>query len=53
MTTRSTAPPGTPSRVWIALHKFVTGRKRKWAVHSALPVFDQASPILANRIRQT
>ncbi len=31
MTTWATAPPGTSSRVWIALHNFVTGRKRRWA----------------------
>jgi len=29
MTTRSATPPDTASRVWSALHKFVTGQDRR------------------------
>ncbi|MGA2529768.1 MAG: MarR family transcriptional regulator [Acidimicrobiales bacterium] len=36
MTTRSPAPADTASRVWIALHEFVTGEDRRRALHAAL-----------------
>jgi DNA-binding MarR family transcriptional regulator len=36
MTTRSATPPDTASRVWSALHKFVTGQDRRRALHAAL-----------------
>ena len=36
MSTRSTTPPDTASRVWIALHEFVTGQDRRWALRAAL-----------------
>jgi hypothetical protein len=53
MTTRSATPPDTASRVWIALHEFVTGWERKGDLHSALSVFDRTLRSPANRIRQT
>ena len=52
MTTRSATPPDTASRVWIALHEFVTGRERQGALHSALSVFDRKLCSAAKRIRQ-
>ena len=36
MTTRSATPPDTASRVWTALHEFVTGQDRRRALHAAL-----------------
>ena len=36
MTTRSATPPDTASRVWTALHKFVTGQDRRRALRAAL-----------------
>ena len=36
MSTRSATPPDTASRVWIALHEFVTGQDRRRALHAAL-----------------
>jgi len=36
MTTRSVTPPGTASRVWTALHEFVTGQDRRRALRAAL-----------------
>jgi len=36
MTTRSATPPDTASRVWSALHEFVTGQDRRRALHAAL-----------------
>jgi DNA-binding MarR family transcriptional regulator len=36
MTTRSATPPDTASRVWTALHEFVTGHDRRRALHAAL-----------------
>jgi DNA-binding MarR family transcriptional regulator len=36
MTTRSATPPDTASRVWIALHQFVTGHDRRRALRAAL-----------------
>ena len=36
MTTRSTTPPDTASRAWIALHEFVIGQDRWRALHAAL-----------------
>jgi DNA-binding MarR family transcriptional regulator len=36
MTTRSATPRDTASRVWIALHEFVTGQDRRWALRAAL-----------------
>ena len=52
MTTRSATPPDTASRVWIALHEFVTGRERQGDLHSALSVFDRKLCSSPNRIRQ-
>jgi hypothetical protein len=53
MTTRSASPPDTASRVWIALHEFVTGRERQVSFHSALSVFDRRLRSPANGIHQT
>ena len=36
MTTRSATPPDIASRVWVALHEFVTGQDRRRALHAAL-----------------
>jgi DNA-binding MarR family transcriptional regulator len=36
MSTRSAAPPDTASRVWTALHEFVTGQDRRRALRAAL-----------------
>ena len=36
MTTRSATPRDTASRVWIALHEFVTGQDRRRALRAAL-----------------
>src|ERR1035441_7585352 len=36
MTTRSATPPDTASRVWTALHEFVTGQDRRRALNAAL-----------------
>jgi DNA-binding MarR family transcriptional regulator len=36
MTTRPATPPDTASRVWTALHEFVTGQDRRRALHAAL-----------------
>jgi DNA-binding MarR family transcriptional regulator len=36
MTTRAATPPDTASRVWIALHEFVTGQDRRRALHATL-----------------
>jgi DNA-binding MarR family transcriptional regulator len=36
MTTRSATPPDTASRVWTALHDFVTGQDRRRALQAAL-----------------
>lgn len=36
MTTRSTVPPDTASRVWIALYELVTGEDRRRALRAAL-----------------
>ena len=36
MTTRSATPPDTASRVWSALHKFVSGQDRRRALRVAL-----------------
>ena len=36
MSTRSTTPPDTASRVWSALHEFVTGQDRRRALRAAL-----------------
>ena len=36
MTTRSATPPDTASRVWSALHEFVTGQDRRRALRAAL-----------------
>ncbi len=36
MSTRSATPPDTASRVWIALHEFVTGQDRRRALRAAL-----------------
>ena len=36
MTTRSATPPDTASRVWTALHEFVTGQDRRRALRAAL-----------------
>lgn len=36
MRTRSKTPPDTASRVWIALHEFVTGQDRRRALRAAL-----------------
>jgi DNA-binding MarR family transcriptional regulator len=36
MSTRSTTPPDTASRVWRALHEFVTGQDRRRALRAAL-----------------
>jgi DNA-binding MarR family transcriptional regulator len=36
MTTRSATPPDTASRVWNALHEFVTGQDRRRALRAAL-----------------
>jgi DNA-binding MarR family transcriptional regulator len=36
MSTRSSTPPDTASRVWIALHEFVTGQDRRRALRAAL-----------------
>src|ERR1019366_8541916 len=36
MTTRSATPPDTASRVWTALHEFVTGQERRRALRTAL-----------------
>lgn len=36
MTTRSASPPGIASRVWAALHEFVTGQDRRRALRAAL-----------------
>jgi DNA-binding MarR family transcriptional regulator len=36
MTTRSATPPDTASRVWTAMHEFVTGQDRRRALHAAL-----------------
>jgi DNA-binding MarR family transcriptional regulator len=36
MTTRSATQPDTASRVWIALHEFVTGQDRRRALRAAL-----------------
>ena len=36
MTTPSAMPPDTASRVWAALHEFVTGQDRRRALHAAL-----------------
>jgi len=36
MSTRSATPPDAASRVWIALHEFVTGEDRRRALRAAL-----------------
>ena len=36
MSTRSATPPDTASRVWTALHEFVTGQDRRRALRAAL-----------------
>ncbi len=36
MTARSATPPDTASRVWTALHEFVTGQDRRRALRAAL-----------------
>jgi len=36
VTTRPPAPPGTASRVWTALHEYVTGQDRRRALRAAL-----------------
>jgi DNA-binding MarR family transcriptional regulator len=36
MSTRSNTPPDTASRVWSALHEFVTGQDRRRALRAAL-----------------
>jgi DNA-binding MarR family transcriptional regulator len=36
MTTRPAVPPDTASRVWTALHEFVTRQDRRRALHAAL-----------------
>ena len=36
MSVRSTTPPDTASRVWTALHEFVTGQDRRHALRAAL-----------------
>jgi DNA-binding MarR family transcriptional regulator len=36
MSTRSTTPPDTASRVWSVLHQFVTGQDRRRALRAAL-----------------
>jgi DNA-binding MarR family transcriptional regulator len=36
MTIRSATPPDTASRVWIAMHEFVTGQDRRQVLRSAL-----------------
>ncbi|MGD0197179.1 MAG: MarR family transcriptional regulator [Solirubrobacteraceae bacterium] len=36
MSSRSTTPPDTASRVWSALHEFVTGQDRRRALRAAL-----------------